>query len=121
MSTEIQNQSSESVSPAADSAEREPNTRKVKLRRIMHQVQMLGDDNKPVLDDKQQPVMIDEPAVMLTQASVMNAIGGYDHIILDAAQNEFQFAVGDAAYLLREHADALEAVPDAPTKLKSTK
>ena len=100
---------------------RDPNTRKIKLRRRLHQVQKKDEQGKPVLDDKKQPVMISEPVVMLTQASVPTPDGPYAHIELAAGQNEFEFAAGDAAYLLREHPDALEPVPDQPTKLKESK
>ena len=108
-------QDSESPAP-----EREPNTRKVKLRRIMHTVPKL-EQGKAVLDDKKQPILITEPVVLLTQASVPTLDGPYAHIELPATRNEFEFPAGDAAYLLREHRDALEAVPDAPTKLKTAK
>lgn len=113
--------SSDSASRTADAPadSREPNSRKIKLRRIMHSVPKL-EDGKPLLDDKQQPILITEPAVLLTQASVPNG-ASYDHVILSAGQNEFEFSAGDAAYLVREHPDALEPVPDAPTKLKSKK
>ncbi|HEX8184414.1 MAG TPA: hypothetical protein VF747_06675 [Blastocatellia bacterium] len=111
-----------STTSAADAAQetagREPNSRKVKLRRITHKVPKLDENKQPVLDDKQEPVMVDEPVVMLTQASVPRPDKPYEHIELDPNQNEFEFSVDDAAYLLREHPSALGTVPDAPTKLK---